>query len=103
MRTGLLDKEALLSYAVIMFWLRQAKVLVISSSTGAFVYMLVMMLQDVLRWLVIYGFGSVAFSAGLYVLFRNQRAALGLSHNGLGEECAELSSALHSWLERYQQ
>ena len=41
--------------------------------------MLATMLADVLKWLVMYTFGVVAFTAGLFVLFRNRRAPLSLS------------------------
>ena len=95
---GIFDKEALLSYTVICLWLRQMKILQISSYTGSFVYMLGRMVLDVFRWLIIYAFGAMAFSAGLYVLYRNDRAAINRDGGtrALGEECDRLDGALDS-------
>ena len=51
-RTGAFAREAILTYTVILLWLRQMKILQITRSTGAFVYMLSRMFGDVLSWCV---------------------------------------------------
>ena len=61
------------------------------------VYMLSRMFGDVLSWMIIYSFGAIAFSSGLFVLYRNARAPLGLEFLQLGDrECTQIDSALNS-------
>mmetsp|Transcript_47423 Transcript_47423/g.106934 ORF Transcript_47423/g.106934 Transcript_47423/m.106934 type:complete len:888 (-) Transcript_47423:215-2878(-) len=74
---GLFDKEAILSYTVLLLWIKQIRLLQVTSKTGAFVYMLGIMLQDVFWWAVIYAICAFSFSASIYVLYRNQRAYIG--------------------------
>ena len=57
---------------VIVLWIKQILVLRVNPKTGPFVYMLTRMLQDVLTWMLIYICFALAWSAGLYVLYRNQ-------------------------------
>ena len=92
----ILHKESILSFTVLLLWIRLVQVMKIFSTTGALVYMLNMMLRDVLRWLLIYMFGLVAFSAGMYILYRNRRAAIGSPHWRLGvhDECGNLGPML---------
>ena len=71
---GWAHKEAILSYTVLVLWLRQVQLLRVTVSMGSFGYMLYRMLQDIMRWIVMYGFACLAFSSALYVLFRNHRA-----------------------------
>ena len=95
-KVGMLHKESILSFTVLLLWIRLVRVMQISSTTGALVYMLNMMIRDVVRWLIIYLFGLVAFSAGMYVLYRNRRAAIGSPHWRLGahDECGNLGPML---------
>ena len=87
---GSISKESILSYTVLVLWLRQLKVLSVTSTMGSFVYMLGRMLRDIAQWLVIYGFAVISFASALFVLFRNHRAAAGPSTIALGEECLTL-------------
>ena len=93
---NMFHKESILSFTVLLLWIRLVQVMKIFSSTGALVYMLNMMLRDVIRWLLIYMFGLVAFSAGMYILYRNRRAAIGSPHWRLGvhDECGNLGPML---------
>ena len=54
---------------------------------GAFVFMLGQLALDVMRWFIFFSFGVVAFACGLFVLFHNQRAAVGPPYGALEEEC----------------
>ena len=101
-KVGLLDKESILSFTVLLLWFRLVRVMQVSSITGALVYMLNMMIRDVVRWLLIYVFGLGAFSSGMYVLYRNRRAAIGSPHWRLSvhDECSNLGPMLgHSVLQ----
>ena len=73
------------------------KVLQVSPTTGSFVYMLEIMFVDVSRWLIFYCFGALAFAAGVFVLYRNNRAAIGIKISELSEECMKLDTAFHDF------
>ena len=77
----------------------QVKLLQVSEIFGAFIYMLATMVTDVIKWLVIYIFGAVAFAAGIFVLYRNRRASLGIPINRIGDDCHELDAAFQTFPE----
>ena len=52
--------------------------LVLFTSTGSFGYMIGVMINDVIKWAIFYVIGLVAFAAALMVLYRNERAAIGV-------------------------
>ena len=89
-RVTIMAKESVLSYTVLVLWLRLLKVLSVTSTMGSFVYMLGRMLSDISQWLIIYAFAVISFASALFVLFRNHRAAVGPSTIALGEECVTL-------------
>ena len=46
--------------------------------------------------MIIYSFGAIAFSSGLFVLYRNARAPLGLEFLQLGDrECTQVAITSH--------
>ena len=91
---GFFHKEAVLSYTVIFLWMRQLDVLSVSSQFGSFVYMLGRMIEDVIRWFVIYFFCALAWAAGLLVLFRNRRAGVGPSYGDYIDQCENIEIRL---------
>ena len=87
-------KEAILSYTVIFLWIRQLKVLTVSSTSGAFVYMIGRMIQDVLRWFLVFFFCALSWAAGFLVLFRNRRAGIGPHYGAHYDKCENIELKL---------
>ena len=96
---GVFHKESIFGYTVALLWIGEMKVLKVSSKTGAFVFMLTRMGIDVLRWFIIYIFGLVAIGAGMFVLFHNQRAAIGTPYGALEDECERVQNRFSSMQE----
>ena len=94
-------EDVILSFTVLLIWIRKLKVLQVSKLTGAFVYMVFEMLRDVFTWLIVYCLTVIAFSAGLRVLYRNQFMESGYLYRSRDEstvsdraECEHLEISL---------
>ena len=50
--------------------------------------------QDVVKWLLMYFFCALAWAAGFYVLYRNQRAGIGPYYGDMQDECLNIQMKL---------
>ena len=65
-------KEVILSFTVLLLWVRKLQALKVCSLTSSFVYMVFQMIKDVLKWLIVYFMTVVAFSMAFRVLYRDR-------------------------------
>ena len=93
---GFLHSEAILSYTVFLQLVQTMRVLQLTSLTGSFVYLLSRMMKDVIVWAIIYACIAGSFAGAIYVLFRNDRAPIGLHMWNLGDDCLNLETELSS-------